>query len=95
MSSNLVLAPSFPALLDSLLEQLRQFCLDDPLAPKWIVVPTSTAADHLRLKLGQEVEEAVWAGVRIIPLPTRPNRRSSGNYWMNSWPREKALKGSS
>ncbi len=68
MSSHLVLAPSFPALLDPLLEKLRQCCLDDPLAPKWIVVPTSTAANHLRLKLGQEVEETVLAGVRIIPL---------------------------
>jgi hypothetical protein len=68
MSSHLILAPSFPALLDPLLERLRQCCLHDPLAPKWIVVPTSTAANHLRLKLGQEVEEAVWAGVRLIPL---------------------------
>ncbi len=68
MSSNLVLAPSFPALLDSLLEKLRRCCLHDPLAPKWVVVPTSTAANHLRLKLGQEVEETVLAGVRIIPL---------------------------
>jgi hypothetical protein len=68
MSSHLVLAPSFPELLDPLLEKLRQCCLRDPLAPKWIVVPTSTAANHLRLKLGQEVEEAVWAGVRLIPL---------------------------
>ena len=68
MSSDLVLAPSFPALLDPLLEKLRQCCLQDPLAPKWIVVPTSTAANHLRLKLGQEVEDAVWAGVRLIPL---------------------------
>ena len=68
MSSNLVLAPSFPALLDPLLEKLRRCCLHDPLAPKWIVVPTSTAANHLRLKLGQEVEETVLAGVRITPL---------------------------
>ena len=68
MSSNLVLAPSFPALLDLLLAKLRQCCLHDSLAPKWIVVPTSTAANHLRLKLGQEVEETVLAGVRVIPL---------------------------
>ncbi len=68
MSSHLVLAPSFPALLDPLLEKLRQCCLHEPLAPKWVVVPTSTAANHLRLKLGQEVEETVLAGVRIIPL---------------------------
>jgi RecB family exonuclease len=58
VSSNLVLAPSFPELLDPLLEKLRQCCLHDPLAP----------ANHLRLKLGQQVEEAVWAGVRLIPL---------------------------
>ena len=68
MSSHLVLAPSFPALLGPLLEKLRQCCLHDPLAPKWVVVPTSTAANHLRLKLGQEVEETVLAGVRITPL---------------------------
>ncbi|MCH8015528.1 MAG: PD-(D/E)XK nuclease family protein [Acidobacteria bacterium] len=69
MSSHLVLAPSFPALLDLLLEKLRQCCLHDPLAPKWVVVPTATAANHLRLKLGQEVQDSVLAGVRIIPLP--------------------------
>ncbi|MCH6570687.1 MAG: PD-(D/E)XK nuclease family protein, partial [Acidobacteria bacterium] len=69
MSSHLVLAPSFPALLDLLLEKLRQCCLHDPLAPKWVVVPTSTAANHLRLRLGQEVQDSVLAGVRIIPLP--------------------------
>ena len=68
MSSHLVLAPSFPALLGPLLEKLRQCCLHDPLAPKWVVVPTSTAANHLRLKLGQQVEKTVLAGVRVIPL---------------------------
>ena len=80
MSSNLVLAPSFPALLDPLLEKLRRCCLHDPLAPKWIVVPTSTAANHLRLKLGQEVEETVLAGVRITPL-TYFLRRLGGITW--------------
>ncbi len=68
MSSNLVVAPSFPALLNPLLEKLRECCLHEPLAPKWIVVPTSTAANHLRLKVGQEAEGTVFAGVRIIPL---------------------------
>lgn len=70
MSSNLVLGPSFPILLDRLLKQLRQCCRSDPLAPKWVVLPTPTAANHFRIKLGQGAEEAVFSGVRVIPLLT-------------------------
>ncbi|MCZ6770117.1 MAG: PD-(D/E)XK nuclease family protein [Acidobacteria bacterium] len=70
MSSNLVLGPSFPVLLDRLLEQLRQCCRHDPLAPKWVVLPTPTAANHFRIKLGQGAEKAVFSGVRVIPLLT-------------------------
>ena len=70
MSSNLVLGPSFPVLLDRLLEKLRQCCRHDPLAPKWVVLPTPTAANHFRIKLGQGAEGAVFSGVRVIPLLT-------------------------
>ena len=68
MACNLVLVPSFAALLGRLLGSLRQSCRQDPLTPKWVVVPTSTAANHLRLQLGQRAGETVFAGVRIVPL---------------------------
>ena len=68
MSCKLVLVPSFPGLLDYLLHKLRISCLEDPLEPKWVVVPTSTVANHLRIRLGREAGESVLSGVRIIPI---------------------------
>ena len=68
MSCKLVLVPSFPGLLDCLLHRLRISCLEDPLGPKWVVVPTSTVANHLRIRLGYEAGESVLSGVRIIPI---------------------------
>lgn len=68
MSCKLVLVPSFPGLLDCLLHKLRISCLEDPLEPKWVVVPTSTVANHLRIRLGREAGESVLSGVRVIPI---------------------------
>ena len=68
MSCNLVLAPSFPELLDHCLDDIQKCCQQDRLGPKWIVTPTSTAAYHLRLRVGQRAGPAVFSGVRVIPL---------------------------
>ena len=68
MSCKLVLVPSFPGLLDCLLHKLRIACLEDPLEPKWMIVPTSTVANHLRIRLGREAGESVLSGVLIIPI---------------------------
>ncbi|MEE2838974.1 MAG: PD-(D/E)XK nuclease family protein [Acidobacteriota bacterium] len=68
MSCSLVTAPSFPQLLDHLLDDIQDNCRHDPLAPKWIITPTSTAANHLRLRIGKKAGQATFAGVRVIPL---------------------------
>ena len=68
MACDLVLAPSFPTLLHRLLNDLREYCQRDPLAPKWLVVPTATVASHLRLRLSQEAGDQVLAGVHVTPV---------------------------
>ena len=77
MACKLVLVPSFPGLLDLLLHQLRTSCLEDPLGPKWVVVPTSTAANHLRVRLGREAGEGVLGGVRVVPVANFIDRLGS------------------
>ena len=86
MSSNLVLGPSFSVLTDRLWEKLRQCCGQDPLAPKWIVLPTSTAANQFRVQLSQGADQTVLAGVRVIPLLSFI-RRLSGMREPTSGPR--------
>jgi len=68
MACSLVTAPSFPQLLDHLLDDIQESCLHDPLTPRWIITPTSTAANHLRLRIGKKAGQATFAGVRVIPL---------------------------
>ena len=68
MSCILVTAPSFPRILDRLLNDIHEECRHDPLAPKWIITPTSTAANHLRLQIGRKAGPRTLAGVRVIPL---------------------------
>ena len=70
MPCKLVPRPSFPDLLDSLYQHIEILCDRDPLAPKWVLVPTSTSANHLRTWLGQRVKTFVFAGVRITPVAT-------------------------
>ncbi len=77
MACKLVLVPSFPGLLDMLLHQLRTSCLEDPLGPKWVVVPTSTAVNHLRVRLGREAGEGVLGGVRVVPVANFIDRLGS------------------
>ena len=68
MACTLVTAPSFPQLLDRLLHEIQEGCQEDSLAPKWIITPTSTAANHLRLRIGKRAGQRTFAGVRVIPL---------------------------
>jgi RecB family exonuclease len=68
MACTLVTAPSFPQLQDRLLSDIQEACRQDPLAPKWIITPTSTAANHLRLQIGGKAGPGTFAGVRVIPL---------------------------
>ena len=70
MSCTLVTAPSFPQLLDRLLSDIQRDCRQDPLAPKWIITPTSTAANHIRLQIGKKAGRRTFAGVRVVPLPS-------------------------
>lgn len=70
MPCKLVLRPSFPDLLDSLYQHIEILCDGDPLGPKWVLVPTSTLANHLRRWLGQRAKSSVFAGVRIAPVAT-------------------------
>jgi hypothetical protein len=68
MSCTLVTAPSFPQLLVRLLDDIQENCRQNPLAPKWIITPTSTVANHLRLQVGKKAGPHTFAGVRVIPL---------------------------
>ncbi|MEE8349351.1 MAG: PD-(D/E)XK nuclease family protein [Acidobacteriota bacterium] len=87
MACTLVTAPSFPQLLDLLLDDIQEACRQDPLTAKWVVTPTSTAANHLRIRIGERAGSQTFAGVRVIPLSsftrhlsTRANGRI-GRRW--------------
>ncbi len=69
MISELVTAPSFGELKDELLEQLQAASRKAPLDPKWVIVPTSSLGNHLRLSLLKRMEDPVAAGIRILSLP--------------------------
>ncbi len=69
MSCDLILAPSFPALLGRLLSDVADDCKTAPLAAKWVVVPSSTAARFLRLQLAERARGSVLSGVRVRSLP--------------------------
>lgn len=68
MACKFVLAPSFPSLLERLLDDLSVSFRVNPLVPRWLVVPTSTLANHLRLNLGRQAGQGVLASVRVLPL---------------------------
>lgn len=67
MSCRLILEPSFPLLQDRLWEELQRSCCEDPVGVRWLITPTSTSANHMRLRLGQEAGR-VAAGIRVIPI---------------------------
>ncbi|MEE2822565.1 MAG: PD-(D/E)XK nuclease family protein [Acidobacteriota bacterium] len=82
MSCILLTASSFPQLLKRLLIDIQENCQQDPLSPKWIITPTSTVANHLRLQVAKTAQQEVHAGVRIIPLTSFVrdlNMRITGN----------------
>jgi hypothetical protein len=69
MSCNLIAAPTFPLLEQRLLTDLRDACKEDPMAPKWLVVPNATLANHLRVHLARDAQQTVFSNVRVVNLP--------------------------
>ena len=69
MACTLVTAATFPGLQSRLLEDLRRARQTDLLAPKWVVVPSATLANHLRTELGRVTGSEALANVRVINLP--------------------------
>jgi len=69
VSCDLILAPSFPSLLGKLLSDVTEQCTSAPLAAKWVVVPSSTAARFLRLQFAERARGSILSGVRVRSLP--------------------------
>ena len=69
MSSKLITAATFPGLQSRLLEDLRRAGPAGELAPKWVVVPSASLANHLRAELGRGAEGESFANVRVVNLP--------------------------
>ena len=73
--------------MEQLLKEIRESCSAEPFSPKWLVVPTSTLANHLREQLGRRARQAPLLSVRVIPISsfirriagTRPPR--DGTRW--------------
>ncbi|MFZ4694276.1 MAG: PD-(D/E)XK nuclease family protein [Verrucomicrobiia bacterium] len=78
MNPRLITAPTFPQLECRLLTDLAAACLEDPFAPKWIVVPNATLANHLRARLALADGEGALVGVRVANLPTFAGRLAVG-----------------
>ncbi len=62
-------AATFRALEQQLLADLRAAGATDPLAPKWVVVPSATLVNHLRVRLAAAAGETPLANVRVVNLP--------------------------
>ncbi len=77
MACRLIVAPSFSRLEQRLLAELCQGCSQDGLAPRWIIVPGSTLAEHLRLRLAKEAKREVVGGVRLCPITRFADRLAS------------------
>lgn len=69
MPCNLITAATFRQLQSRLLEDLRRAIRADGLAPKWVVVPSATLANHLRTELSRGAQSEVFANVRVVNLP--------------------------
>ncbi len=69
MPCNLITAPTFPLLEQRLLVDLRDACKRQLLAPQWVIVPSATLANDLRVHLAHDAEQSVFANVRVVNLP--------------------------
>lgn len=69
MASKLITGATFPGLQSRLLEDLRRPGPADGLAPKWVVVPSASLANHLRAELARGAESESFANVRVVNLP--------------------------
>lgn len=69
MACNLITATTFRQLQCRLIEDLRRAIRADGLAPKWVVVPSATLANHLRTELSRCAQSEAFANVRVVNLP--------------------------
>lgn len=69
MACNLITAATFGQLQSRLLEDLRRAIRAHGLAPKWVVVPSATLANHLRTELSRGAQSEAFANVRVVNLP--------------------------
>ena len=69
MSTTFKTAATFPILEHHLLEDLKATAVKHPLAPRWVVVPSATLVNHLRVRLAQAAGERPLANVRVVSLP--------------------------
>jgi hypothetical protein len=74
VTPRLLTAPTFPQLEIRLFEDLAAACAADPFAPKWVVVPNATLANHLRARLAGGGARGALVGVRVANLPKLAER---------------------
>jgi len=75
MSFRIVCAPTYPLLLEKLLEDVRKTARETPLLSCWVLVPTSSLAARLRVQVSRRVEQSrPLGGVRILSLSRMLNR---------------------
>lgn len=78
MNPRLLLAPTFPQLERRFLADLAEACAEASFAPKWVVVPNATLANHLRARLAYAADARALAGVRVTNLPVFAARLGEG-----------------
>lgn len=78
MNPRLLLAPTFPQLERRFLADLTEACAEAPFAPKWVIVPNATLANHLRARLAHAADARALAGVRVANLPVFTARLGEG-----------------
>lgn len=69
MACNLVTAATFRQLQSRLLEDLRRAGAESGWAPKWVVVPSASLANHLRFELSRGASTTAMANVRVVNVP--------------------------
>lgn len=66
MPSTLVTAATFPLLEARLLKDIRETAEADPMMPRWVVVPSATLANHLRVRLANTARKTTFAGAAVV-----------------------------
>lgn len=78
MTPRILTAPTFRQLEGRLLADLASACAENPFAPKWVIVPNATLANHLRARLAASEGEGALVGVRVANLPRLAERLAEG-----------------